>query len=140
MLKKDTSGSYEWKPEDREQINKYIGEQQLFKQVERLMKSKRYQKEVKSLRQFRRSSLTRDDESIRLKTELLPIHQELNTIIREAQKLAEDRYLSENPNIEQSIINAQLVNQEMKLGNVDEASTIQKRDLETRKLIEHGSN
>ena len=140
MLKKDTSGSYEWKPEDREQINKYIGEQQLFKQVERLMKSKRYQKEVKSLRQFRRSSLTRNDESIRLKTELLPIHQELNTIIREAQKLAEDRYLSENPNIEQSIINAQLVNQEMKLGNVDQASTIQKRDLETRKLIEHGSN
>ncbi len=140
MLKKDTSGSYEWKPEDREQINKYIGEQQLFKQVERLMKSKRYQKEVKSLRQFRRSSLIRNDESIRLKTELLPIHQELNIIIREAQKLAEDRYLSENPNIEQSIINAQLVNQEMKLGNVDEASTIQKRDLETRKLIEHGSN
>ena len=61
-------------------------------------------------------------------------------IIREAQKLAEARYLSENPNIEQSIINAQLVNQEMKVGNVDQASTIQKRDLETRKLIEHGSN
>ena len=139
MLKKDTSGSYEWAPEDREQINKYIGEQQLFKQVERLMKNKRYQKEVKSLRQFRRSSLTRDDESIRLKTELLPIHQELNTIIREAQKLAEARYLSENPNIEQSIINAQLANQEMGVGNVDEAANIRERDLETRQLINYGN-
>ena len=57
MLKMDSTGSYEWKPEDREQINKYIGEQQLFKQVERLMKNKRYKKEIDALRKFRRSVL-----------------------------------------------------------------------------------
>jgi hypothetical protein len=135
----DSTGSYEWKPEDREQINTYIGEQQLFKQVERLMKNKRYKKEIDALRTFRRSSSRRADQRIKLKTELLPIHQELNMIIREAQKLAEARYLSENPNIEQSIINAQLAREEMKVGNVNEAANIQEKDLETRQLINYGN-
>jgi len=139
MLKMDSTGSYEWKPEDREQINTYIGEQQLFKQVERLMKNKRYKKEIDALRTFRRSSIRRADQRIKLKTELLPIHQELNMIIREAQKLAEARYLSENPNIEQSIINAQLAREEMKVGNVNEAANIQEKDLETRQLINYGN-
>ena len=139
MLKMDSTGSYEWKPEDREQINKYIGEQQLFKQVERLMKNKRYKKEIDALRKFKRSSLRRADQRIKLKTELLPIHQELNMIIREAQKLAEARYLSENPNIEQSIINAQLAREEMKVGNVNNAANIQEKDLETRQLINYGN-
>ena len=139
MLKMDSTGSYEWKPEDREQINKYIGEQQLFKQVERLMNNKRYQKEIESLRKFRRSQMRRADDRIKLKTELLPIHQELNMIIREAQKLAEARFLSENPNIEQSIINAQLAREEMKLGNVDEAANLQQRDQKTRQLINYGN-
>ena len=139
MLKMDSTGSYEWKPEDREQINKYIGEQQLFKQVERLMKTKRYQKEINDLKTFRRSSIRRADQRIKLKTELLPIHQELNLIIREAQKLAEARYLSENPNIEQSIINAQLAREEMKVGNVDAAANLQQRDQQTRNLINYGN-
>ena len=139
MLKMDSTGSYEWEPEDREQINKYIGEQQLFKQVERLMKNKRYKKEIDALRKFRRSSLRRADQRIKLKTELLPIHQELNMIIREAQKLAEARFLSENPNIEQSIINAQLAREEMQVGNVNEAADIQEKDLETRQLINYGN-
>jgi len=139
MLKMDSTGSYEWKPEDREQINKYIGEQQLFKQVERLMNNKRYQKEIKALRDFRRSRIRRADDRIKLRTELLPIHQELNMIIREAQKLAEARYLSENPNIEQSIINAQLAREEMKVGNVDEAANLQQRDQKTRQLINYGN-
>ena len=139
MLKMDSTGSYEWEPEDREQINKYIGEQQLFKQVERLMKNKRYKKEIDALRKFKRSSLRRADQRIKLKTELLPIHQELNMIIREAQKLAEARFLSENPNIEQSIINAQLAREEMQVGNVNEAADIQEKDLETRQLINYGN-
>ena len=103
------------------------------------MKNKRYKKEIDDLRKFRRSSSRRADQRIKLKTELLPIHQELNMIIREAQKLAEARYLSENPNIEQSIINAQLAREEMKVGNVDEAANIQQRDQQTRQLINYGN-
>ena len=107
MLTMDSTGSYRWEPADREQINKYIGEQQLYKQVQRLMKNKRYAKEVKLLKNLRKSQYVRDKQKIEIKTNLLPVHQELNAIIRDAQKLAEAKYLTQNPNIEQSIINAQ---------------------------------
>ena len=40
---------------------------------------------------------------------------------------------------EQSIINAQLAKEEMKVGNVDEAANIQKQDQSTRKLINYGN-
>ena len=103
------------------------------------MKSKRYTKEIEALRELRRSNIMLDEERIKLKTTLLPIHQELNMAIREAQKIAESRYLSENPYIEQSIINAQLAKEEMKVGNVDEAANIQKQDQSTRKLINYGN-
>ena len=54
-------------------------------------------------------------------------------------KNLEARYLSENPNIEEAIINAQLAREEMKLGNVDEAADIQQKDLKTRELINYGN-
>ena len=101
------------------------------------MKSKRYTKEIEDLKNLRRSNVMLDDERVKLKTTLLPIHQELNMAIREAQKIAEARYLSENPNIEQSIINAQLAKEEMKVGNVEGAATIQKKDQDTRNLLNY---
>ena len=80
ILKMDTTGSYEWKPEDRELINQYIGEQELFKQVERLMKNKAYQKDIKDLKSLRSTQLQLDPEKIALKTTLLPIHKKLNSM------------------------------------------------------------
>ena len=135
MLKKDSSGSYEWAPEDREIINKYIGEQQMFKEVERLMRSKRYQGEIKSLQLLRKTNLP-DSDAIRLKTTLLPVHQELNQIIRNAQKIAEMKYLKDKPLIEQAILNAQMANQLMKEGDVEGASQAQQKDVQLQNLIQ----
>ena len=134
MLKKDSSGSYEWAPEDREIINKYIGEQQMFKEVERLMRSKRYQGEIKSLQLLRKTNLP-DSDAIRLKTTLLPVHQELNSIIRNAQKIAELKYLKDKPLIEQAILNAQMANQQMKEGDVQGAAESQRKDTQLQNLI-----
>ena len=135
MLKKDSSGSYEWAPEDREIINDYIGEQQMFKEVERLMKSKRYQGEIKSLQLLRKTNLP-DSDAIKLKTTLLPVHQELNQIIRNAQKIAEMKYLKDKPLIEQAILNAQMANQLMKEGDVEGASQAQQKDVQLQNLIQ----
>ena len=139
MLSMDSSGSYRWSPEDREQINKYIGEQQLYKQVQRLMKSKRYKKEVEDLKKLRRSQYVRDKDKIAIKTTLLPVHQELNKIIRNAQKLAEAKYLTQNPNIEQSIINAKVAKDQMLVGDVEGAGETQLKDQQTRELINYGN-
>ena len=139
MLTMDSTGSYRWEPADREQINKYIGEQQLYKQVQRLMKSKRYAKEIQSLKKLRRSQYVRDKQKLDIKTTLLPVHQELNTIIRNAQKIAEAKYLTQNPHIEQSIINAQTAEEQMRLGDVEAAGQTQLKDQQTRELINYGN-
>ena len=139
MLTMDSTGSYRWEPQDREQINKYIGEQQLYKEVQRLMRNKRYAKEVKLLKNLRKSQYVRDKQKIEIKTNLLPVHQELNAIIRDAQKLAEAKYLTQNPNIEQSIINAQNAKEQMRLGDVEGAGETQLKDQQTRELINYGN-
>ena len=139
ILKFDSTGSYEWKPEDREIINKYIGEQKLYKEIERIMKRKDYQKQIKALKALRNQNNQTNKDKIELKTTLLPIHQDLNQVIREALKIAEARYLREHPHVQQSIYNAQQAKNRMKEGNVEGAGNIQKKDLETKQLIEYGN-
>ena len=56
MLKKDSTGSYEYTPDERELINKYIGEQQMFRQLERIIKNPRYQKEIEQLKLYRQNN------------------------------------------------------------------------------------
>ena len=135
ILKMDTTGSYEWKPEDRELINQYIGEQELFKQVERLMKNKAYQQDIKDLKSLRSTQLQLEPEKIALKTTLLPIHKKLNSILRDALKQAEARYLRDHPHVQQSIYNAQRAKQRLGEGDVTGAAELQKKDIETQNLI-----
>jgi len=103
------------------------------------MKSKRYAKEIQSLKKLRRSQYVRDKQKLDIKTTLLPVHQELNTIIRNAQKIAEAKYLTQNPHIEQSIINAQTAEEQMRLGDVEAAGQTQLKDQQTRELINYGN-
>ena len=139
MLKMDSTGSYEWPPEAVEEINTIIGGMELYKEVERIMKVKRYKEEISALKDHRKNNAELDKDRIRLKTELLPVHQELNLLIRNAQKLAEQIYLEDKPDIRQAIINAQEAKASLKTGDVEGAADIQKRDLKTRKLIKYGN-
>ena len=91
------------------------------------------------MKDHRKNNAELDKDRIRLKTELLPVHQELNLLIRNAQKLAEQIYLEDKPDIRQAIINAQEAKASLKTGDVGGAADIQKRDLKTRKLIKYGN-
>ena len=103
------------------------------------MRNKRYAKEVKLLKNLRKSQYVRDKQKLEIKTNLLPVHQELNSIIRNAQKLAEAKYLTQNPNIEESIINARTAKEQMRLGDVEGAGETQLKDQQTRELINYGN-
>ena len=138
MLRYDSSGSYEWQPEDREIINKYMGEQRLDKQVMRIMKNKSYKKLVKSIVALR-GNYRPDKDTIKLKTDLSPLHRNLDQLVREAQKIAEQKYLVDKPLIQQAIYNAQLAKQAMKEGRVDQASELQQKDAQIKNLIKHGN-
>ena len=139
-LRKDSTGSYEYTPQEREIIYKYIGEQQLYKKIERLMKSKRYAQEIKWLRTHRTTKHDRENHKILVQKKLLPIYQELNAILKTAQVIAEQRFLNERPDIVDMINTQQEINWQMRRGNVPEASKLQKENLERQKLLQYGGS
>ena len=131
MLKKDSTGSYEYTPEEREIIYRYIGEQKMYKQLQRIFKTKRYQDELAAIRQHRRSGKTSD--LIQIDVDDLPVMQDIRNVVRNAQKIAEIRFLRERPDIARVIVHQQAATDAMKKGNVERAITI--RENNTRKIL-----
>ena len=139
MLKMDSTGSYEWPKEAVEEINTIIGGMEPYKEIQRIMKIKRYNDEISAMKDHRKNNAELDKDRIKLKTDLLPVHQEINTMLRNYQKLAEQIYLADKPDIRQAIINAQEAKAKLKTGDVEGAAKIQSKDLKTRKLINYGN-
>ena len=135
MLKKDSTGSYEYTPEERELINKYIGEQQMYLQLERIINNPRYQEEIEQLKLYRQNNSDFSEERVKLHTDKLPVFKEINNIVRNAQKIAELKLLRQRPDIESVILNQQRANESMKEGDVQGAIRAQNRNQATQNLI-----
>ena len=131
LLKKDSTGTYEYSPTEREEIYGYIGEQQLYKQVQRIMNTKRYREEIELVKAHRRSNKTSD--LITIDVDSLPVMQDLRNVVVNAQKIAEAKFLRDNPQIENVIRKQQAVDDLMKKGKVEEAVEIKNKT--TRKLL-----
>ena len=140
MLKKDSTGSYTYTPKERELINQYIGEQKLYKQLTRLMNSAAFKKDLEDLRILRSTNADLNSEAIRLKTKHLPLYQELNRIVKEAQQKAEARLIAERPDIIQTIKYQKAGNRLMKKGDIEGASQLQKEHLKKQQLLQYGGS
>ena len=139
-LKKDSTGSYEYSPQERELIYRYLGEMRLYKQIERIMKSKKYKQEIEWLRNHRSTNADMQNDRLVLKKKLLPVYQEINAVLRNAQRVAEARLLNEKPDIADVIRKQQHINFEMNQGNVPGAGEIQRKDLEKQQLLQYGGS
>jgi len=139
-LTKDSSGSHEYTPKEREIIYKYIGEQQLYKKIERIMKNPQHKNAIKDLRLHRTTNTDLQNENLRLNKKLLPVYREIDNVIREAQKIAESRLLNDRPDIVTTINKQKLINEKLKVNDVEGAAGIQRRDLETQQLLQFGGN
>ena len=135
-LRKDSSGSYEYSTDERELIYKYIGEQEIYKQLIPLMNHKELNKDLKNLRAHRASGKDLRDDAISLEVKRLPVIKAINNIVRIAQKKAEVRLLSERPDIRERILRQQIADQEMKSGNVEGAAKQQDIELQKRQLLQ----
>ena len=137
-LKRDSTGSYTYTPEEREEIYRYMGELQLWKKLEKLRKSNRYSVEVGKLRAHRVTGQDLQNDRIKLEADKLPLFAEIDKIVREGQVIAEQRFLS-NPANKAAAYSIQMqraATNAMKRGDVDKASQIQKKELETRQLLQ----
>ncbi len=139
-LRRDSTGSYEYSPRERELIYKYIGEMNLSKEIEKIMKNPKYKAEIEALKLHRSTNADLQNDKVVLKKKLLPVYQHINAILKNAQKLAEQRMLQERPDIIQQIQSQEYVDAEMKKGNVKGAANMQIRNLEKQKLLEYGGS
>ena len=119
VIKSTSSGRRQYTAAEREKIGRYIGEQQLWKEVEKMSKNPYFAKEMEQLRAFRRSGLTYDD--IRVKAELTETYRTLAALLKNAKEIAEARLMSESPQLNQSAINQQVVDSLVKQNRIPEA-------------------
>ena len=133
-LRKDSTGSYEYSPEERELIYKFIGEQKMYKEIEKLMKNKKHNKELEMLRIHRSNNAEIDQDRIKLDTQDLPVFQKINRIVRNAQKIAELKLLTLRPDITDRIRSQQQADFNMKRGNIQGAAETQK-EAQIKKLL-----
>ena len=135
-LKRSANGSYEYTNKERQLIYKYIGEQQLYKELIKLMNNKELNAQLGQLRTHRATGDDLTNERIRLETQFLPVIQRIDRLVRNAQRIAEARLIQERPDIASAILKQQQANWQMKQGNVDAAREIQQKELETRQLLQ----
>ena len=119
-----------------------MGEQQMYKQLLPLMKNKKYKTEVGWLRAHRATGDDLRNDRINLDTQHLPVIKEINRIVKNAQKKAELRLQQEAKvdaslrGMQNSAWYQQMVDQRMKVGDVPGARDLQKKELETRNLLQ----
>ena len=107
-----------------------------YKEVEKIMKSKKYNKEIEWLRAHRSTSVDLKNDRLELRKRLLPVYQDINNVLRNYQKIAELELLTERPDIAETITKQLVINEEMKKGNVEGAAYIQQENLKQRKNLE----
>ena len=135
-LKMDSTGSYEYTETEREFIYKEIGKMKLYKKLVPLMNNPKYKKQIGLLRDHRAKANDLDNDLIKLKTQKLPVFKKINAILKDAQIIAEGRLLAKREDLKNTIQSQQLVDKNMEFGDVQGASNEQKRELETRKLLQ----
>lgn len=118
MIRKDSTGNHEYTPQEREVLYKYIGEQQLWKEFDKLSKNKKYNDQLDRIRAMRVQGRP-SEEVDAAQSEAYSV---MNDIMSQAQKAAELRMQQENEpmwrSIQESLTNKNL----MKQGRIDDAA------------------
>ena len=135
-LRFSSEGNYEYDAPTRERLGQLIGEQQLYKKIEKLMTKERFNDEIKELREFRKSNAT--FEEVRINNEKSDLYKELNRIVNDAKAKAEAKLFEERPEIREAIYGQQQADVLMGRGDVkgavQAARTTEERVEEIRRL------
>ena len=137
-LGKNSTGSYTYSTKEREIISGYIGKEKLYKQLQSMMKSGKYDEDLDTLRSHRITSEPVNEDRVKLDVMQLPVNRLISKMVREAQKRAELRMAIEYPNITNTITLQRLGKEAMRQGKVEDAIRVQQKGETNRKLLEYG--
>ena len=138
-ITKDSSGSHEYTPKQLSLIEQYIGEQEPWKDLERILNNPAHAKDIETVIQYRRTGKGNSSDTIEIDIQDMPFMRKINAMIRDKHKIAEKRLILQNPDVAENIIDQRRVNARMREGRIDEAIRI--RDENTkRQLLEYGGS
>ena len=127
MLRKDSSGEYEFTPQERETIMKYVGEQELWRDVERISKDPEYNNFLDDLRNHRKSG--KDSQEIDLPEQTGPVYEELRKVLKRGLERAEQKALANGDIPVDTILGAKLAKKYLRYGNIQKAIQVQQETL-----------
>jgi len=122
LLRKDSTGLYEYSPEERVLIYKEMGKMELWRKVEWLSKQDLVNNQLAKMRQLRADNPNITFTDIRAQDVLA--HRYLNNLVRDAQKIAESNIAAKNPAMVEKIRVAQHIRaliQRGQPGDMDDA-------------------
>ena len=122
LLRKDSSGKYEYTPAERTELYKIMGRMGLDKKVQKLMKSPRIKQELANMRRIRGSNASFD--YVDLRAQDMQLYRYLNNMIREAQISAEQQLTMRNPTIRDKVKAAQMVQHLVRTNRSPEAKKV----------------
>ena len=122
ILRKDSSGKYEYTPAERTELYKIMGRMGLDKKVQKLMKSPRIKQELANMRRIRGSNASFD--YVDLRAQDMQLYRYLNNMLREAQISAEQQLTMRNPTIRDKIKAAQMVQHLVRTNRSAEAKKV----------------
>jgi len=135
-LNMDSTGSYKYDTQERNKILSYMAQNQPWQQIAEIMVRPETQRQVKEYKQYTDMHILGKNERIELKLKLLPFFREIDKVVRNEQRIAEERYKIGEFNI----IDQQRADFEMKQGNIEGAAEIEKKNLDTQKLLQYNNN
>lgn len=125
MLKKDSTGSIDYTPEQRQIITQYMGGDKLYKEVEKMSKRPDYNKFLKDLRSAVQNGASKSQ--IQLKKEVGPVYTHLRKILKASQQRAEFKAIKNRDIPIDTIMGAQIANKYLRYGDIENAVRIQEQ-------------
>ena len=140
MILKDSTGTHTYTAQERALMSKFIGEQQIWKQVygngrtTGIMFNQKYNDQLDIVRAELATGKTFDE--LQPKTKDLPVIRRLTGLVKDAQAIAEQRMFELHPAIQQKITGARLAGQAMKAGDPSKAYSIAEKTQQQLKELE----
>lgn len=127
MLRRDSSGEYEFSPTERETIMKYVGEQELWREVDAIKGNKDYNDFLDDLRNHRNSG--KDSDKVDLPPQTGPVYEKLRKILKTGLERAEQKALANGDIPVDTILGAKLAKKYLRFGNIQKAIEVQQDTL-----------
>ena len=108
----------------------------MWREIVPIMMNPTYANELKMLKAHRKSGYDLNNEDIKLELKLLPVYQEVDSIVKFYQKRAETELQLGG----QIILDQEYADDYMRQGDIKGAAEIQKRNLKTQKLLKYNNN